>query len=75
MGNQKNLIHNINAIEMNFNYIADTIEDLAHFVAELKCENKDNIKISTHMFLIADYAGLIADKVITMKNEIEKEYV
>ena len=72
MGNQQDLIHNINAIEMNFNYIADTIEDLAHFVAELKCENRDNIKISTHLFLIADYASLIADKVSQIERSVDE---
>ena len=71
--NLTNVQHNINAIELNFNYIADTLQDLAHYVAELKCQNNDNIKISTHLFLVADYANLLAEKINHMKLDIQTE--
>lgn len=52
---------------INFEYIADVVENLAHEVSELKAV--ESRKLSAQLFMVADYAKLLSDKSEKMSNK------
>lgn len=53
---------------INFEYIADVVENIAHEVDELNAV--ESRKLSSQLFMVADYAKLLAEKSDKLSNSI-----